>query len=1094
MDEKGTASAADRYTITEELGKGGNGTVYKAFDSTLKRNVAIKFLHTDDSEETKRFILEAQAQAQLDHEHIGKIFDVGLLNARPYIAMQLIDGRTLAQLAAELNLEEKLLIVQKIALALHSAHGMGLIHRDVKPRNILIERTADEKIKPFILDFGLVKDQSGPAMTRSGVILGTPLYMAPEQALGRYDWQDRRTDVYSLGAVLYELLTGVPPFDAETELKVILKLASEDPTPIRTLAPQIPRDLETITMKCLEKQPQNRYHSAKALAEDLERYRMGEPIRATAPSWSYVLQKKIRKHRSILVLSSIFIVLLAILFGMNIRNRYRAARISELAQQFGQELEQTESFLRTAYSLPRHDIRKERELTAERMKKIETLMNQLGEIATGPGQYALGRGNMALRNFDAAYQHLINAWNSGYRNSDLAFLLGKVMGELYHSARLEAQRISPLEMRQQHMKGLERTYLNPILNFLGTSPQSNNPAQALLPALLAYYKQNYTLALETAQKVRKQAPWLRDPFVLEGDTYIELARSETEQGNWKAAIKYLKNAENAFVKATDMSRSDPAMYLRQAVRWLTEIQLYSQMGKPYDHPASRGLEIIEEALETDPEIPEAYIYQAHIQRAKAEMLARQGQDGYPDLKRAYQSIEKAVTFAPGQWAPHQVYGEICITQAIHFDFKHGHDPRPVLLKARDHFQQVLSVEKPTHFRQMGQSSQYSGMMGTWRGLGLVYSLLGEYEMQNGLNPLKSYREARRYFQKVIDDNPKVAIMHYNLGMLHTRQAQYLLSRNQDPQNQFEQGISSCIRAAEINPNLFQAHNVIGASLVELGLYQMKWGQSPQNAFDRALKSLKTAQEINPDYIMTRNNLGYCYLAMARFEYAQNHSPHLLLEKAEKYLSGKELHTIFEANNNLCRIWLMKGIMLLEKGKTPMKELQMALRYLHSGLAVNPRHPMLAVSRAQIEITRARWLHRQGAPFQEKLQEIIPDLEALSVENPFHPELLRTLAECHIRLAAFRGDASEDMNISLQKGREYLSRSSGIDPRAPENMILEALSQKTQAEHSKKEIRTGLHKQIRELLIQLLEKHPYFHRELLLDFRGLIPGKKPEVLL
>ncbi len=287
---------SERYQVQELLGSGGMGKVYKAFDRKLKRAVALKFLRGADGALETRFLHEAQAQARVDHPHVCKVYEVGRIGEDPYIAMQFIDGKTLREVAAELTLPQKLKVLHDIAEAVHVANQLGLVHRDLKPANILIERAPDGALRSFVTDFGLARDLDKPGDTVQGALLGTPQYMAPEQAKGEHRSMDARTDVYGLGATLYEALTGKPPFEGGSQLQTLYKMLHEEPLPPRKHDPALPADVEGIVLKCLEKQPQRRYASARELAEDLQRSIDGEPVLARPPGRVRRAWRKVRRN------------------------------------------------------------------------------------------------------------------------------------------------------------------------------------------------------------------------------------------------------------------------------------------------------------------------------------------------------------------------------------------------------------------------------------------------------------------------------------------------------------------------------------------------------------------------------------------------------------------------------------------------------------------------------------------------------------------------------------------------------------------------------------------------------------------------------
>ena len=258
------------------------GVVYKARHRGLKRLVALKMIRGGSqarADHLSRFRVEAEAVARLRHPNIIQIYDIGEAAGLPFVALELLDGGglddRLAGTPQPANQAAELMVT--LARAVHVAHQAGIVHRDLKPTNVLY--TSDGV--PKITDFGLAKRiDSDDGQTESGQIMGSPSYMAPEQARGDSRNVGPPADVYALGAILYEMLTGRPPFKGETPMETVRQVIDDDPVTPSRLVPRVPRDLETICLKCLHKDPAKRYESAQALADDLERYLRGEPIRA----------------------------------------------------------------------------------------------------------------------------------------------------------------------------------------------------------------------------------------------------------------------------------------------------------------------------------------------------------------------------------------------------------------------------------------------------------------------------------------------------------------------------------------------------------------------------------------------------------------------------------------------------------------------------------------------------------------------------------------------------------------------------------------------------------------------------------------------
>ncbi|MGF1581305.1 MAG: serine/threonine protein kinase [Gemmataceae bacterium] len=273
------------YELVRVLGSGGMGTVYEAKQIGLNRMVAVKMIHGAGSTHPislARFQTEAKAVAQLHHPNIVQIYDIGDSQGQPFLSLELVEGGNLSKRLQHDSFSPRKAaqLLETVARAIHFAHRKGIVHRDLKPGNILL--TADET--PKVTDFGLAKrltaldEEHSTNITQTGEVLGTPSYMAPEQAAALHGEIGPATDVYSLGAVLYKMLTGKAPFEGSTPMQIVLRVLDEEPVLPKKLRPKIPNDLQTICVRCLQKDPRHRYPSAQALAEDLKAYLSGEPI------------------------------------------------------------------------------------------------------------------------------------------------------------------------------------------------------------------------------------------------------------------------------------------------------------------------------------------------------------------------------------------------------------------------------------------------------------------------------------------------------------------------------------------------------------------------------------------------------------------------------------------------------------------------------------------------------------------------------------------------------------------------------------------------------------------------------------------------
>src|SRR5207302_8740023 len=274
------------YELLEEIGRGGQGVVFRSRQKSLNRTVALKVISLGQwasKAHLKRFSLEAEAAAHLEHPGIVPIHEVGERDGQCYFSMKFVEGGQLDEVVrrAPMSIRQGAELIAKVARTVHYAHEHGILHRDIKPGNILL----DAKGEPHLTDFGLARlVETESTVTRTLEVLGTPSYMAPEQAAGNKAQLTSATDVYGLGAVLYQLLTGHPPFAGSTTYETVRMVLETQPRQPRLCNPKVDRDLETICLKCLEKEPAQRYASAEALAEDIERFLRNEPIRSRRSS------------------------------------------------------------------------------------------------------------------------------------------------------------------------------------------------------------------------------------------------------------------------------------------------------------------------------------------------------------------------------------------------------------------------------------------------------------------------------------------------------------------------------------------------------------------------------------------------------------------------------------------------------------------------------------------------------------------------------------------------------------------------------------------------------------------------------------------
>jgi WD40 repeat protein len=461
-----TAPTLPGYEILDELGRGGMGVVYQARQKNLKRLVALKMVLAGTHagrEELDRLRAEAEAVARLQHPNIVQIYEIGDHDGVPHISLEYVDGGSLARRLADRPLppDEAARLVEVLARAMHYAHQKGVVHRDLKPANVLLATSpVDGGLMPKITDFGLAKHLDEEAgRTRSGALLGTPSYMAPEQAAGRVRQVGPLTDVYALGAILYECLTGRPPFRAATVLQTLEQVRHHDPVPPSRHNPKVPRDLETVCLKALAKEPAGRYPSALMLAQDLERFRAGESILARREGRARKVWRAVRRRP--FTAAAIVAVLLAVGVGAALAAWARAERDqAEISRQVDAVLQDLDTGLRS------------RDWTEESLGRVEARIAELGRL--DPGKAAQARQRLAL----ALFQYLDNSLRKPGRLSPEE--AARVDAGLALLARRDPDRAAALRRLRDDLLGAWETVfdLPPYLGFEKVFPGSRVAVEA----------------------------------------------------------------------------------------------------------------------------------------------------------------------------------------------------------------------------------------------------------------------------------------------------------------------------------------------------------------------------------------------------------------------------------------------------------------------------------------------------------------------------------------------------------------------------------------------------------------------------------------
>jgi serine/threonine-protein kinase len=960
-----------RFQLVELLGTGGMGDVYKAYDPNLGRYIALKILRHEEPETLNRFLREAWAQAKVEHPHICKIYESGECNGHPYIAMQYIEGENLKELDRDLTLEEKLGIIKEVALGLHAAHRKGLIHRDVKPTNIMVSQTDEGSWKPFIMDFGIAREQEASGLTSTGMVVGTPFYMSPEHARGKVANLDRRSDIYSLGITLYELLTGIVPFQGDTPVEVLIKVIDKDPQPIRKINPRVPVDIETIVMKCLEKDPGRRYSSAKELADDIRRYLDGDPIMARPATLTYRLKRKLTKHKWPSILIGAASLVIIVLMGLWLHTQWTASQRAMIAQQLGQEVEKIESTIHYAHLLPLHNISREKTIIRERIKAIEEKMKKVGKVALGPGHYAMGRGFIALQEYAKARDHLEQTWDGGYQTPEVAYELGLAMGELYLKESEIANRIDNKELREARKKEIEKIFREPAVKFLLQAGTIRDKTQDYIVALISFYEKKYQEALTTLQSAIKKAqegtPWLYEAYLLEGNIFLAILG---ENPNYKEAMEIFPRAEQAYQKVIKIGESDIRGYVGLSRVLERKIRLtLDSKGGDLQPLVDTTIAQCRKALQIDPELADIYVMKSSVYCWLGRSRIFAGKDPVPSFNLSEEAAKNA-------------------------------------LKLQDDNFEAYTL------------------------IGITNRHKSEFHMDRGEDPTNAFQLAAWNFNKAIRLNPTYVTAYNGMGIVSIRQAQYEMSQGKDPNASLEKAISTLKKALSINPNIVELHNSLaGASWLKGGILTTQ-GKDARPSFLEACQSLEKAIEINPGITHFYSNLGFVYMDLGRYELNYGFTPTATLNKALSYFEkaveinprGNELYP------GLVSVSAIQTKYNYMTGKNGDKPVSQAANYFKRGLQVNPNAPLIYIRMAECYITQARYhLEHNDSPVN-MLNQAESLLKKAKTINPKNFEIYVLEGEISLLKARWRLNNRQNPELSFKKAEDSLKQAAALNPK------------------------------------------------------------------
>jgi serine/threonine-protein kinase len=883
LDGRREFPPGSRFRNITLIAEGGMGRVYRAEDPLLDRTVALKLTHDDSDLALMRFTGEAQAQARIDHPHVVKVFEVGEVQGTPFIVMQYVQGGDLGAVQGRLSLTQLARIMQQVAEGVEAAHRLGLLHRDLKPPNILIEGADTDAPHPYVTDFGLVRNLDRQGLTATGVALGTPRYMSPEQAQGQYDQVDARSDVYSLGATMYEIFGGGPVFGEVSDLPLFRKIVEDEPVPLRRKAPDVPEDLAVIVHTCLAKDPERRYPSAQALAEDLGRFLHGLPIWARPPSLGYRLRRGLAQHQALVSLGALGLGALLILGGWSVRSLARSRKQATLAGAFGQRAQKLETYLRLAFMSPEHPVRPQIEAVVQEMARLREDIRNGGDAAVGPGNWALGEGYLALGAGDEALKCLDEAWAAGFRTPEAAFARGRALVQEYLARKNTVPGMDDESAKAEELSKLEVRFKGQALDMLKQA-QGLKGAGPMLAAQIALLEGRHEDALRESAAALAAEPWRYEACLLQLQVWKERWEHFRFSGEAVAADLAQKNVETSFQRALAIAPSNPEVWtlygsqcldraggpvtvmegksteeiMAQALssydralaldpKWVAALNNRSEVawrravtehmkGAEPEGWIQKAIADAEASLAVDPSQPRAHLVLARALLLKANIQVDQHQDAGGELDRGAASIRKARERVQqtgsflGWDAFYSMEAMFAALKGVNA-MNHGQDGRPQFRVAILAAKRMLEAE-PTSMSSVGMA-------------GSISLQLADAEDRLGGDPMPVLDEAQRSFEgllKKVPGNPQIL---RDCAEVHRIRASQRVRRNQDPGQELEIVQDLLKQGLAAAPGFHELHQVKGRAALVKARWERRQGRDGAASLQMAETALRRAKRLNP---------------------------------------------------------------------------------------------------------------------------------------------------------------------------------------------------------------------------------------------------------
>ncbi len=997
-------SRLGKYEILEELGRGGMGVVYRARDLALNREVALKTALLGGSGSPaaiQRLLQEARTSAALDHPAIVPIHDSGEEDGVPWFAMAYVRGKTLDRIwrdEATPNLRERVRLILEVARAVAHAHERRVIHRDLKPSNVLLD--ADGHV--HVLDFGLARRlDDGVRLTMTGQMIGTPQYMPPEQIDGERDRIGPASDVYALGALLFEATTGRAPFIGATPAEIVLAALTQDPPSPRSLSPRVPVDLETVCLRALEKEPERRYLHAGEFADDLDRWLRGEAIQARPVGRGTLLIRRAWRNKTRSAVLAVLI--LAALWGAweTLSSRRLQERVrSDLRQRAG-------TYLSTALDLRRQGLPMPR-IQADLRPKMLAAVREAEAQEPGRAEPAYFEGRMAraVLAFDEALVAQDRA---------LAREPGFLPSRYERAILLSRKRLSLLDdLRQRAAHEAIRRLTPPGADATGAP----DPQAVSIPG-------NDELEEADPEARRLRDRILEDLRILEAGMSARTGPSpaspetpSTGDGTPDLRPAHLACARGFALACRNASREDrqeARELLRAALAEDPQLEEAVEAWGAVEESESRwreALDVFTRGLEHDRGFTPFWISRARVLLKRGHEISLRGEDPEPDFAAAEADFRKALALDPGHVETWNYLGQLETKRASWLEDRNG-DADGAMSRAIAAFDCAVEREpdNPHHLLKRGIARMNWGAI--WKG--------------RGQEPVEHYRAAEEDLSRALRAYPESAEYWSALAATHGNWANWLHQRGENSDELYARATEEMDRAVACNPRLASAWTTRAQVCSSWALARKSRGGDPVPLYARAESDFRRGLGLAPDSF-----LEWAYLGDLLMNWA-------LLDAARREDAGPRFERAVEAHRRSLQVnpesaggWRSLGLTLVnwamyrkERGEDPGPVFEQARDALAEALRRNPGDPNGWLRRAALWINWGNHLSETGGEPEALWMEGLSDLIKARELGPglAEPWLAEAKARLALGLRAQKADRDPagEFERALAAAGECLSR-------------------------------------------------------------------------